>query len=140
MGQYWTSGITVYDFDKCIASLKQRNEDQISRIKYLEEENKRIKDELYKDNELKKMKDSLEEMKENYYRGFPISEDEKKSIDKWKKKHEEEVHGAITLEQKLKRCGCIGGNYSYHFIPTSIGVSGKIKCSCGAEFEFCEVG
>lgn len=140
MGKYWTGGITVYDFDQCIASLKQRNEDQISRIKYLEEENKRIKDELYKDNELAKMKDALECMKKDYWRGFPISEDEKKSIDKWKEKHEAEVHGAITLGQKLKRGGCIGGNYSYCFIPTSIGVSGKIKCSCGAEFEFCEIG
>ena len=59
MGTYWTGGITVYDFDKCIDSLKQRNNDQISRIKYLEEENKKLKDESYKDNEMKKMKDSL---------------------------------------------------------------------------------
>ena len=79
-------------------------------------------------------------MKEDYWRGFPISEDEKKLIDDWKERHEAEVHEVITLDQKLKRGGCIGGNYSYHFTPTSIGVSGKIKCSCGAEFEFCKIG
>lgn len=140
MGEYWTNDITVYDFDKCIDALKQRNDDQISRIKYLEAENKKLKDKSYKDNELKKMKDSLEQMKKDYWRGFPISEDEEKSINKWKENHETEIHGVTTLNQKLKRGGCIGGNYSYHFIPTSIGVSGKIKCSCGAEFEFCEIG
>ena len=27
-----------------------------------------------------------------------------------------------------------------NFVPTSIGTSGVIKCSCGAEFEFQEIG
>lgn len=41
MSEYWNgNGIHVYDFDKCIAALKQRHEDQEKRIEYLE---KRIK-------------------------------------------------------------------------------------------------
>lgn len=28
MGTYWTGDITVYDFDKCIDALKQRNVDR----------------------------------------------------------------------------------------------------------------
>lgn len=47
-------------------------------IKYLREENKRIKDEKYKDSELTSMKRELEGVKGDLYRGFPISIKEKK--------------------------------------------------------------
>lgn len=48
-------------------------------------------------------------------------------------------HG-YTPEMRIKAEGCIGGRYKYVFIPTSLGVSGKIVCHCGAEFEFQEIG
>lgn len=106
------------------------------RIKYLEEENKKLKDEHYKDSEMQRMKTELEKAKDDLYRGFPISEEEEKRIEEWQDKHDAEKHGLKTLEQKIRAGGCSGGRYSYCFCPTAIGVIGEIKCSCGEKFTF----
>ena len=133
----WT---LVYDLEKCLNAIRLRNEDNEERIKCLLEENKKLKSETYKNNELRQMKKQLEKMESDYYRGFPITEKEANAISEWKKKHEEEVHGLTTDDKKLKAAGTIGGRYSYIFHPTSIGVSGIVRCRCGAEFEFQEIG
>jgi len=133
----WTQ---VYELEECLRAIRVRNQNNEDRIKRLEEENKILKEEYSKDEEIQKMKQQLYRMKEDYKRGFPISEQEEKIIEKWKRKHDEEVHGYTTDRMRLKAEGCCGGRYSYHFIPTSIGVSGAIKCNCGAEFEFSEIG
>lgn len=65
--------------------------------------------------------------------GFEINNKEYEAIEQWKREHEKEKHNG-----KLKR-GAIGGNYTYEFTPTSIGVIGSIKCTCGAEFVFKEI-
>ena len=130
--------VHVYDLEKCLQAIKVRDEDKTERIKRLEEANKKLKDEAYKDKEIQDMKKQLEKMKKDYHRGFPITEKEFDAIKLWKKKHEEEVHGVRNDVPSYKRG--TGGSYSYHFYPTSIGTSGVIRCSCGAEFEFCEIG
>ena len=130
----------VYPLDDCIRAILCRNKNNEDRIKYLEEENKKLKDEAWKDAELQAMKEEMKLMKAEYYRGFHISESEEKAINEWKRKHEEEVHGLKTNKDRLRAGGCIGGRYSYHFVPTSIGTSCTIRCSCGAEFEFREIG
>lgn len=127
---------TVYELDKALKAIKVRHMHDMDRIKCLEEENKRLKEETYKDDKLLLMKNRLERMEKDYYRGFPISEKEEKSIREWINKHDEEVHGCHTSEEKLRRGGAIGGTYTYEFIPTSIGTIGTIKCSCGATFTF----
>ena len=129
----------VYDLDKCIKAIQCRNADNEQRIEYLEKENKKLKDEAYKDNELQDMKNELERTKDAYYRGFPITKKEESIIKEWMKNHDEEVHGIKTQEDRIMAGGCIGGRYSYHFIPTSIGTIGTVKCSCGAEFNFQEI-
>lgn len=106
------------------------------RIKCLEEENKKFKDEHSKDSEIQRMKTELKEAKEDLYRGFPISKKEKEAIEEWRLKHEAEVHGRDTLEKRLSAHGTIGGSYTYVFTPTSIGVVGEIKCNCGETFTF----
>lgn len=138
MSEYWNgNGIHVYDFDKCIAALKQRHDDQEKRIEYLKKENKELKNNNYKDSQLQEMKDRLDLMTKEYNRGFPISEDEQKAIDNWKEKHEAEIHGVNTAYKRLSRGGVIGGEYQYVFTPTSIGVIGTIKCKdCGGYFTF----
>ncbi len=73
------------------------------------------------------MEKKYHEMRDDYYRGFPITKSEEKAITKWKSEHEKNHNGGY---------GAIGGKYTYHFIPTSIGIVGTIKCSCGAEFDF----
>lgn len=130
----------VYKLDDCIRAILCRNKNNEDRIKYLEEENKRLKDEVWKDEELQKMNTEYEKMKSEYLRGFPITAKEGKAISSWKKKHEEEVHGLTTEAKRLKAAGTIGARYSYHFVPTSIGTSGVVRCSCGTEFEFREIG
>ena len=107
--------------------------------KRLNEENCRLKNENYKNEELSGMRQQLEKMQKDYYRGFPISEEEQKSIREWMDKHDEEVHNCRTLKDKLRRGGCVGGTYKYEFVPTSIGTVGTVKCSCGAEFTFQEI-
>ena len=128
MSEYWTSsGITVYDFDKCILALKKRHEDQLDRIKYLEEENRKLKDAAYKDAEMTRMKSQFDEMKKDYYRGFPITENEKKQIDNFINKY------------RGKNFGAIGGAFTYKFTPTSIGIVGEVIAPNGESFTFKEL-
>lgn len=126
--------------DTFVEDIKHELQGKDIRIKYLEKQNQELHDEKYKDNELLRMEAELKAVKEDYYRGFPISEEEQKSIREWMDKHDEEAHHARTLGDKLKLGGCCGGRYTYKFIPTSIGTIGTVKCSCGAEFTFQEMG
>lgn len=129
----------VYELDEALRAIKVRNMHDQDRIRRLESENKKLKEENYKDEELTAMRVQLEAMRKDYYRGFLISEEEQKNIRNWMDKHDEEVHNCHTLEDKIKRGGCIGGTYKYEFVPTSIGTVGTVKCSCGAEFTFQEI-
>lgn len=106
------------------------------RIEYLEKQNQELRDEKYKDNELSRMETELKTMRANYYRGFPISEEERVHIEEWMEKHDKDVHGCNNLKDRLRRGGCIGGTYKYEFVPASIGTVGTVRCSCGAEFTF----
>nr|UVY61648.1 MAG: hypothetical protein [Bacteriophage sp.] len=106
------------------------------RIKYLEEENKKLKDEHYKDSEMQRMKTELEKAKDDLHRGFPISKEEEEKIKEWQLKHDAEKHGLKTMEQRLRAGGCCGGRYTYQFVPTSIGTIGEVICSCGEKFTF----
>lgn len=130
------------EFLEEIAALSQEDRDAIKKVAHslgqrerwlesLREELKKAKEDAYKDKELAKMKTQYEEMEKDYYRGFPISEKEEKRIKKWTEEHEK-IHPGGQ--------GCGGGKYSYHFVPTGLGISGTIRCSCGAEFEFQEIG
>lgn len=86
----------------------------------LRKENERLKSEAYKDEELAKMKAEYEKMKANYYRGFPISEEEDKKIKEWMEKQTE------GEDFKTKIGGAIGGRFTYQFICTSIGNIGTV--------------
>lgn len=133
----WTQ---VYDLDECIRAIQCRNEDNENRIKRLTEENCKLKEEYSRDEEIQKMQKRLDKMQQDYWRGFPITEAEEKAIEEWKKKHDEEAHGWTTDRMRTKAEGIIGGRYSYKFVPTALGTSGIIRCHCGAEFEFQEIG
>lgn len=122
--------------DTFVEDIKSELQGKDIRIKYLKKQNQELRDEKYKDNELSRMESELKTIKEDYYRGFPISEEEQKSIREWMNKHDEEVHHARTPDDKLKLGGCCGGRYTYEFTPTSIGTIGTVKCSCGAKFTF----
>lgn len=97
------------------------NEDTLYRLR---EENKRLKDDHYKDEELQLMKNKLEEFQEDLARGFPIWECDQIKIDKW-------------VEEHKKKCPyCY---FQYIFTPTEIVDFGEIKCCrCGDIYTFQE--
>ena len=128
--------IKILPIDKLCLALKDKFMRQEARIEYLEEEIKKLKDENWKDNELQSMKEEYDKMREDYYRGFPISKEEKEKIKEWINKHEKEKHPRSKMD--YPRGGAIGGCYSYHFVPTSIGTFGTIECTCGEKFTFQE--
>ena len=103
-----------------------------ARIEHLEKENKKLKSDAYKDEELAKMKSEYDRMKEDYFLGFPISEEEDKNIKEWKKNQQKKSPGIG---------GAAGGRFTYKFIPTGLGTSGTIIDSfTGDEFTFQELG
>lgn len=122
--------------EESLNDLAEAIKDLKSQIERLRNENANLKNEACKDGELSKLKEERDKALEDYYRGFPITEKEKDAINKWKNKHEEEIHGLTTLEEKIYYGGVSGGTYSYIFIPTTLGTIGKIRCACGMEFVF----
>lgn len=98
----------------------------------LREDNKRLKDSIYKDEELTRLKEENEKLREDYYRGFPISEEEEKKIKEWTRKQ---------MEKNPSNGGAIGGRFTYEFVPTGIGISGTIRDSLtGDSFNFLNLG
>lgn len=122
--------------DLCLV-LKEKFLGQLEREEYLTKRIKELENENWKDEELQKMKKEYTEMKEDYFRGFPISKEESERIYAWIKEHEEKKHSRKRMN--YPRGGAIGGCYTYYFTPTSIGVFGTIKCNCGEEFTFQEI-
>ena len=126
----------MHDVTQTLDAIKREFDSQNAHIIYLQNQNKKLKEEHYKDTELQKMKEELERVSADMYRGFPISAEEEKRIKEWQDKHDAEVHGLKTLKERVRAGGCIGGRYSYEFVSTSIGVIGIVKCNCGAKFTF----
>ena len=131
--------IKVPPIDELCEALKTKFEDKERRIKYLEEELEKLKDENWKDEELQDMKEKYDMICKDYYRGFPISNEEQEDIDAWIKQHEKECHPPKQTPFGKIRGGAIGGCYSYIFTPTSVGTIGTIKCNCGKKFTFQEL-
>lgn len=78
--------IEVPPVEKCVKSILCRVEAYEDTIKRLKEENRKLKDEVWKDEELQNMKEQLDKMKSDYNRGFNITEEEDTAIKEWKKK------------------------------------------------------
>ena len=99
---------------------------------YLTKEIEKVKSEKYADEELSKLKSEYDKMKSDYYRGFPISEEEDKNINEWIKKQQEKNPGSG---------GTAGGRFTYRFTPTGLGTVGTIIDDfTGDEFTFQELG
>ena len=98
----------------------------------LREENVKMKNEFYATGEFLRLQAQLDEAQRQLKIGFPISEEEYDAIKAWQTKHNAEYH-------KGSKFASIGGRFTYIFIPTSIGITGDVKCSCGAEFCFREL-
>lgn len=104
--------------------LKKRDEE----IVRLREENKRLKDEAYKDSELQMMKSKCEAMKEELNRGFPITEDEELMINAWMINHLRSKHQVVV---------CSNGQFKYEFQEFAEVEIGSVVCTeCGESFTF----
>lgn len=93
-------------------------------IKQLQMENNGLKDEHYKDEELKKLQEKINKLQCDCIRGFPISADEQEKIDKIRKEHKKE---------------CPLCDFKYIFESYSLVEFGYLKCNvCGEEIKFAE--
>ena len=73
-----------------------------NRNNYLTKEIEKVKSEKYADEELSRLKSAYDKMKSDYYRGFPISEEEDKNIKEWKKTNRKKVLVlGVLLEEGL---------------------------------------
>ena len=68
---------------------------------------------------------------QNFKYGFEITEEEMRTIKEWQQTHEQQYNDEDSLFANV-----IGEEYHYIFTPTTLGVIGKVRCQCGAEFEF----
>lgn len=125
--------VWIPSMDQLCTILKEKFGRQEQRIEQLNNEIKELKDEHWKDKKLQDMKKRMDQMSKDYWRGFPISQEEKDAITKWETEHIKNKHNNNHY------AGAIGGRFLYTFIPTSIGTIGTIKCSCGEEFTFQEM-
>ena len=126
----------AHNVNEALELIKKENDYNENLIEILREDYRKLRDEYDKDEEIQKIKAEVKRMRSDYYRGFPISEEEDKQIKEWQKKHDAEVHGLNTLNDRMKAGGCIGGRYQFLFTPTSIGTVGECICQCGARFKF----
>lgn len=117
--------------DKDIKLVENKIEDLKQTLLYMTHNNDRLQrkfnelyDKKWADTTLQNMKKELEQVKQDMYRGFPITKEEEKKINNWILKHDEEVHSNPKHYH-----GVSGGGYEYTFHPTGLGTIGY--CICG---------
>lgn len=120
------------DIKKTLQQVYDHYRSVCNRNDYLKKEIEKVKSEKYADEELSRLKSEYDRMKSDYYRGFPISEEEDKNIKDWIKKQQEKNPGSG---------GAAGGRFTYRFTPTGLGTVGTIIDGfTGDEFTFQELG
>ena len=120
------------DIKKTLQQVYDHYRSVCNRNDYLRKEIEKVKSEKYADEELSRLKSEYDKMKSDYYRGFPISEEEDKNINEWIKKQQEKNPGSG---------GAAGGRFTYKFTPTGLGTVGTIIDDfTGDEFTFQELG
>lgn len=124
----------IHPLSECIESVQEMVYRSEERVEELEEELKKLRDQYDKDEEVAALKAQIADLQEQLSRGFSMSAEECEAVEKWRKKHMSEVHVGVET------FGAIGGELTYTFVPTSIGVSGTVECTCGESFCFRELG
>ena len=120
------------DIKKTLQQVYDHYRSVCNRNDYLTKEIEKVKSEKYADEELSRLKSEYDRMKSDYYRGFPISEEEDKNIKEWIKNQQEKNPGIG---------GATGGRFTYKFTPTGLGTVGTIIDGfTGDEFTFKELG
>lgn len=116
-------------------SLEKSFKDILDKIKKYDEsvnsiakELKDIKNNLYKDKEIEKLKKELEgaEAIKNDRVSFNVSKDEFAKAEKWQIKHNRKYHGADKTGYVYT--GACGGQFSWEFYPTGLGTIASCTC------------
>ena len=124
--------LIMEDIKKTLQQVYDHYRSVCNRNDYLKKEIEKVKSEKYADEELSRLKSEYDRMKSDYYRGFPISEEEDKNIKEWIKNQQEKNPGIG---------GAAGGRFTYKFTPTGLGTVGTIIDGfTGDEFTFKELG
>ena len=125
-------------FNDYLNKLKEINDRKDKQIEYLQAELKKVKDEKFKDAQLKEMQETVERAKRELRQGFPISDAQNEKIVNWQQKHIRKKHW-----DPINNCECgagaCGGRFVYEFLPTGIGTFITCKCSCGEKFEIDDI-
>ena len=119
----------IRDIEDICQDLKALVEDLQDDKQYLQDELNKISSEKWRDEELQTLKEERDSIRQDSYRGFPISEKEMKAIKEWQYNHDVEQHGLLTETDRLRSKGAIGGSYAFDFVGTSIGTFGSCYCS-----------
>jgi len=90
-------------------------EKQNEGIRELELENAALKEGIWKEEEMSRLKSEYEQMKADYYRGFPITEKQQKMIREFIDKNKSPIPMKID-----------GVSVSYKFTPTPLGIVGEV--------------
>ena len=124
--------LIMEDIKKTLQQVYDHYRSVCNRNDYLKKEIEKVKSEKYADEKLSRLESEYDRMKSDYYRGFPISEEEDKNIKEWIKNQQKKNPGIG---------GAAGGRFTYKFTPTGLGTSGTIIDSfTGDEFTFQELG
>lgn len=118
----WRLGL-MGSFEEAIERLEQLHQWDQGLIAGLKNQVKELNDIKWKDNEIRSIREELENMRHDYYQGFPISDNDVERISEWQNKH------ILTYHNGKIPTGVSGGNWKYEFIPTSIGT--VKRCVCG---------
>lgn len=124
---FGTSSGWLKPLDELFDNIRKRMQWYVDDNTRLREENKNLKDEHYKDRELKRLNKELEETKDNLYRGFPIYKDEFDNIEKWQQSHMEKMHPRKP-QKKIVKYWAESPDYNYVFSPFNLGISQKCYC------------
>ena len=107
--------------DDAIRSIQVRFADLTKEMEELKDENKHLKKDHYKDDELRRMKQEMDDAKIDLLRGFPLSP------------HEAEIRDEFVFAHSIDPSHPVKGvSFYYTFKPTEVGVFGEVTCAyCG---------
>ena len=123
-------GMEILPMEEICDMIKYKFERASATNKRIKEENEKLKNGIYEQEEMQRLKEEMKEIKEEYGLGWRMTREEVDKCQEWKEKHEKIHPMELTI---------IGGRYTYSFTPTSIGIIGTVKCTCGKEFCFREI-
>lgn len=122
-------------------------EDLQNIIKTLREENKELKSEHYKDEELARLKEAYNDLWEDYLNSFSLSDKDKEKLNCLFKAHCLQHPDETNSLTSATKCNELGDDVykiikyprhriaSYEFIPTEIDIFIRVKCNCGEVFD-----